>query len=319
MKRSAAILAVTALLSMLIMYSGQAADSCREGLRLCFTVLIPSLYPFFVLSCAISRLGLPTKLGSLLAPAAGRLYGISGAGASALAVGLLGGYPGGAAYIAEMRRSGVITVSEGERLIAFCNNSGPGFIIGAVGCGIFHSARVGVMIYMCHVTAACICGLFFRSSGGGHGYEQPCFIDTAAPDTVLPDCIRQATENILTVCGFAVFFTTVAGLLDAGGLLSGLCGRMAEYTGAELHFVRAVLTGLLELGSGVGVMRGMSLTPPSVALAAFLTGFGGLSVYFQTKAILHGSNIKGALHFAGRLTVASLSALLAGTATAVLL
>ncbi|MEI3101559.1 MAG: hypothetical protein V8T45_07145 [Oscillospiraceae bacterium] len=114
--------------------------------------------PFFVLSGLLNRLGLPGFLGRLLAGAASRIYGISGAGASALFIGLTGGYPLGAAYIADMERSGAITAKEGERLLAFCNNSGPTFIIGAVGAGAFHSSAAGFFLYGIHILSALLAG-----------------------------------------------------------------------------------------------------------------------------------------------------------------
>ena len=48
-----------------------------------------------------------------------------------------------------------------------------------------------------------------------------------------------------------------------------------------------------------------------LALAAFLLGWGGISVQFQTLAVLAESKITGALHPAGRLMSAGFGAVLA--------
>ena len=40
---------------------------------------------------------------------------------------------------------------EAERLLGFCNNSGPAFIVGAVGAGIFGSPSVGLALYGIHI------------------------------------------------------------------------------------------------------------------------------------------------------------------------
>ena len=71
------------------------------------------------------------------------------------------------------------------------------------------------------------------------------------------------------------------------------------------------MTGFLELGSGVGAMRGLTVSPINLAMAAFVLGWGGVSVHFQTMALLAGSEIRGALHPAGRLISASIAAVLA--------
>lgn len=287
-----------------------AGIACREALEMCAWLLIPSLFPFFVLSGFLNRVGLPGLLGRLLAPFAVRLFGVSGAGASAFVIGLMGGYPAGAAYIADMERSGSITAREAERLLAFCNNSGPAFIVSAVGLGVFGSVRCGLILYGIHVFAAFLTGLVFRA-------KQPCTeiqdtqLDSVDPALALVGAVRQAVASALSVCGFAVCFSVLLRVLDAGGMLSLLCAWVAARMGFEPRFVRAMLTGLMELGSGAAAMQGLTPCPESFALSAFLLGWGGLSVQFQTLAVLAESKIKGTLHLAGRLLSAVFAAVMA--------
>ena len=298
------------LLGLMLYNAGAAGDACREALEMCAQLLIPSLFPFFVLSGYLNRVGLPGVLGRVFAPFAARLFGVSGAGASAFVMGLLGGYPSGAAYIADMERSGSVTVREAERLLAFCNNSGPAFIVGAVGLGVFGSVKLGLILYGIHVFAAFLTGLVFR---GKHpcGEIQDVQLDTADPALALVGAVRQATASILSVCGFAVCFSVLLRVLDANGTLSLLCGGIAARFGFEPRFVRAMLTGLLELGSGAAAMQGLMPGPASFALSAFMLGWGGLSVQFQTLAVLADSKVKGALHLTGRLLSAGFAAVTA--------
>jgi sporulation integral membrane protein YlbJ len=294
----------------LIVFSSQVVDSCRYALELCASLIIPSLFPFFVISILLNKLGLPGWLGKTLAPVASRLYGVTGAGASALLIGLTGGYPLGAAYIADMEREGAITALEGERLLAFCNNSGPAFIIGAVGSGVFHSSKIGLLLYLCHILAAMLTGLFFRQKDYCKEI-QPVQLDLVYISQAFPIAVKQAVGSILNVCGFVLCFTVLVGVLDSNGYFSLVCGALSSLRGLELTFTHAALTGILELGSGVGAMRGLAATPLNLALAAGMLGWGGLSVHFQTKAVIADSNIKGALHFAGRLISASIGMVLA--------
>ena len=75
--------------------------------------------------------------------------------------------------------------------------------------------------------------------------------------------------------------------------------------------LHAFLTGLFELGSGIGRMRGLSHSPALFSLAAFLTGWGGLSVSFQTAAVLSESNLSLRYHLIGRMLSGTFSAILA--------
>ena len=106
-----------------------------------------------------------------------------------------------------------------------------------------------------------------------------------------------------------MFFSVLTGLLDALGIFTSAAAYLAARLGLELHFTRALLTGFLELGSGVSAMRSLSLTPLNLALASFVLGFGGLSVHCQTLAAVDGTEIKTARHFAGRLLHGALGAL----------
>ncbi len=309
-RRAFPIVAGLTLLGAMLYNAGAAGDACREALEMCARLLIPSLLPFFVLSGFLNRVGLPGLLGRALAPFAARLFGVSGAGASAFVMGLMGGYPAGAAYIADMARSGSVTRREGERLLAFCNNSGPAFIVGAVGLGVFASVKLGLILYGVHVFAAFLTGLVFC---GKHpcGELQDVLLDAVDPALALVEAVRQAVASILSVCGFAVCFSVLLKVLDAGGALSLLCGVIAARLGFEPDFVRAMLTGLLELGSGTAAMQGLRPCPETFALAAFLLGWGGLSVQFQTLSVLADSNIKGTLHRTGRLLSAIFAAVTA--------
>ena len=216
----------------------------------------------------------------------------------------------GAAYIADMERQGSITASEGERLLGFCNNSGPAFIIGAVGSGVFGSVKIGLLLYAVHIFSALAAGLFFRNRSFC-GETQPVLLESIDTGSVLAEAVKQAVASILNVCGFVLCFSVMVGLLDAKGLFSLACGFLSSHLGWELHFSRALLTGVLELGSAAGAMAGLDLTPHNLALAAGVLGWGGLSVHFQTLAVLAGSKIKGALHLTGRLISASIAAVTA--------
>ncbi len=306
MKNRLAVFAALCALFTLTAASGQAIRECREGLRLCVELILPSLFPFFVLSALLGKLGLPAELGRALAPLGEKLFHVSGAGLTALFMGLLGGYPLGAAYIAEMAERDAVSEEEAGRLLAFCNNSGPAFFLGAVGTGVFASPGLGLLLYGTHICAALLTGFLLR----GAKPKSSASLPAPAPvpfSRALPEAVRQAVSASLNVCGFVVCFTVFTGLLNANGFLSLLAGRVSDLSGQPLTWCRALLSGFFELGGGIGAMRGLDPTPLNLALAAGLMGWGGLSVHFQTLAFLADSNIKCAPHTAGRLLSAVIS------------
>ena len=299
-----ALISALAALGALLVCSQAALESARAGLTLCAQMIVPSLLPFFMLSSLLQQLGLPGILGRLLSPVTQRLFGIGGAGASALLLGVTGGYPLGADAVARLRRSGALTREQAERALAFCNNSGPAFLVGAAGVGVFHSAGYGV-----HVLSAVLVGMLFAPRSGGFPPEERAQIAAVSLSQALPEAVRSAVRAVLTVSGFVVTFSVVTGVLDASGLLPALVGTSAARLGLELHFARALCTGVLELGTGIGAMQGLTPTPANLALAAFLIGWGGVSVHCQTAAVIAGTDIKSARHTVGRLLHGAISAL----------
>lgn len=101
----ATIAALCAMLEM-ILAPQQMIESGRYALSLCAELIIPSLFPFFVLSGLLNRLGFAAAIARQLAKPAARLYSVSGAGATAFFMGLVGGYPLGAAYIGRHAAAG---------------------------------------------------------------------------------------------------------------------------------------------------------------------------------------------------------------------
>ena len=305
---SAALTAAGFLL--LVALPGDAADGARKGLGICGGVIVPSLFPFLVFSGLFSALGLPEASVQLLQPLFRRAR-IDPHAAVPLLLGLLGGYPVGASTLAALVRDGLLSREEAERLLPCCNNTGPAFIIGAAGSAVFGSAAVGLGLYLCHILAAVTLLLLFgRSSvpaetAPSHTLPRQDFADA------FPVCVRTAAASTVNICAFVVFFSVLTALLSAAGVFSALTAAVALHFGTELQFARALITGLLELGSGIASMSGLAPEPRNLALCAFLLGFGGLSVHSQTLSILSGTKIRCARHFVGRILHGALSALYA--------
>ena len=115
---------------------------------------------------------------TLLAPVMRALFGLPGVCAGPFLLGLTGGYPIGAKSAAALYASGQCSKRQCIQLLTFCNNSGPAFLVGAVGAGIFGDTRAGLLLYFTHVLAAIAAGmlsrLFFKPEKGGKA-ETPAF------------------------------------------------------------------------------------------------------------------------------------------------
>lgn len=125
-----------------------------KALTLCAGTVIPALFPFMVITGLLVRLGFGQWLAPDMAGLMASLFRLPGCAGSALLLGLVGGYPIGARTAAELYASGDLTRQEAERLLTFCNNSNPVFLISVLGVGVFGSVRAGLWLWLIHVCAA---------------------------------------------------------------------------------------------------------------------------------------------------------------------
>ena len=270
------------LLVMTIQFPDRCADAVQSGLTLCLTRAIPSLFPFFVVSALTVRSGLADALAHLLAPLM-RLYRLPGAGVSALLLSFLGGYPSGAQTVSELLDSESITLDDAQRLIVFCNNTGPAFLIGFCGQGVFHSLSVGLYLYIIHVLSACLCGLFVR--GKSSASAAPVTHSMPPFSACLTTAVLQAGRTMLSVCSFVLTFSVLIALLTPLPLWHFLVQRLTALLPLSAVTVQALLSGFLELTTG---LSSLSASPDSLPirllLCSILCAFGGVSVLFQSAA-----------------------------------
>ena len=306
----------------LTLWPQDAMEAARSGLALCGNVIIPSLFPFFVLSSLVVELGLAGYLGRLLEGVMRPLFRVNGACASAVALGFIGGYPVGARTALSLYEKGMCTRTEAQRLLAFCNNSGPAFILGVVGAGVFASSRAGVLIYLAHAAASLCVGLLFRFYGRDEEPRRrggpPC-IRTTRFSSAFTGAVTGALRSTLHICAFVVFFLVVVRLLTRSGLLTGLAEVLGSWfapLGFDRVWAQRLLTGLLEMTSGVCTLSGDGSLTGRLSMAAFLLGWAGVSVHCQVLSFLGGSGLSAGTYLAGKLLHGILAALFTGVLAA---
>ena len=291
----------------LICWPKEVSAAVQEGLGLCYNVILPSLFPFFILTSLVISLGLAGYLGRLLEPIMRPLFRVGGSCAAALALGFVGGYPVGARAALSLYESGQCTKTECERLLAFCNNSGPAFILGVVGAGIFADSRVGLLLCLIHAAASLCVGLVFRFyRWRDRSSERRLSTPIAAKrfSSAFTAAVKDSVTSTLNICAFVVCFTVILRLCFLSGLLpalAGLLGRLLSPLGFTEPWARRLLTGLLELSSGVATLTGDGSLSGRVSMAAFLLGWAGISVHCQVLSFLAESGLNVRTYLGGKL------------------
>lgn len=275
MKRITIWITAIAVIALMIAFPYKAIEYARYSMGICCEMIIPTLFPFFICSNILIYSGFCETLSKIFRFCMKPLFGVSPAGAAAFVLGIVSGYPLGAVTAGQLFESGYITQTEAERLCAFCNNSGPLFIIGSVGAAMYGNAGFGIMLYMLHILAALTVGLIFRFYKKS-SYNAPPTIMTT-PQRSLGEIMSIALNNgvstMLTVCGAVVFF----------GMLGRLIMDLLPLEGS----LYALASGVVEFVNGSVSASQLDIAMSTrLVMTAFIVGFAGLSVHAQVVAVI---------------------------------
>lgn len=264
-----------ALFAAFLLCPAACAEGVRDGLSLAAGRALPALVPFFLASGLLVRTGFAETFGRLLARPLARLYRLPPAAASAVLLGLTGGYPVGAATAAVLLEQGTLRREEAARVNLFCNCASPGFCIGLVGLGVFGSARTGAVLYGIHALSALLAGLLTARDGSPQRLPPNGMLPVHAPRegfaAAFCAAVQQAAATSLTVTAFLAVFSILL--------------RLLAPVLAPIPYGQA-LAGVIELTNGLDRLTALPLSRGGlVTLASFLLGFGGLAVHFQVRAL----------------------------------
>lgn len=278
---------------LVLCFPQKTADAVRTGIGFCMNILVPSLFPFMIISAFVSNSGLGYALGKALNKPAKLLFGLNGAGCIALLLGIIGGYPVGGATVGIMYDKGYMNEKQAEKAAYMCVCSGPGFLINFVGASLYSSAETGFLLYLSAVSAVIATGITVNLTIKSK--------DDTVQKTVPPKqredialsitrSVAQATKSTVDMCSAVILFCILANLGTS---------LISNYT-VQKGFI--ILT---EVTNACNILCGKE----SLVLIAFAVGFGGISVHFQIFRALGNVKINRLLFFVFRIIQGILTAL----------
>ena len=309
--------AACAALAGMVIYAKQCRETAGRAAQMCIETILPSLFPFMVLSDFCIGMGYVRALGRRLARPMRRLFNLGGVCAGPFLLGIIGGYPIGAKSAIALYETGQCSRAECERMLSFCNNSGPAFMLGVVGSGVFASSAAGIALYAAHVLASISVGIIFRfykksepalpRRRAPEVYEQPRFA------RVFTSSVTQALRSVAGISAFVIFFAVATDMLFSCGALPAvvrLASALLSPLGATRSSIERLIVGLMELTSGLGGLSGAAGSMNAkLCMAAFLLGWAGISVHCQVLSFISSGGLSLKPYFLGKLLHGILSAL----------
>ena len=280
-----------------------SVDGARNGLMYSFGVLIPSLFPFMFLSNFAVEYGISSKVGRVLAPFTEKvLYLPSEAGVTVL-LSLIGGFPIGAVGTSALYKQGKITEKQAQRMLCFCVNSGPAFLISVVGAELYDSELIGIILLTAQILSSLIIGIVLglfarkkeplqKSVGNAQSNIEfaPAFIISA----------KNACTATVNLCALVVLFSSFSSIFLTALKIDGDSP------------VGIIIKSVLEVTDGCNCISDAHLP---IYLTSLAVGWSGICVHFQIFAAVENFKVNKTSFVLARIFNGTLSAALTFAAT----
>lgn len=280
---------------VMILDAKTAVLGAREGVMLCIYTVIPSLFPFFVLSVVMNSSLLGVKF-PIMQPLC-KFCKIPSGAESLLLLGILGGYPVGAKCINDAYLEKSISKHDARRMLGFCSNAGPAFIFGMTGM-LFSTAAASWTLWLIQILSALIVGALLSKQS-----NQVSQLKTTNSVSVAK-AIETSIKSIAGVCAWVLVFRVII----------AFCDRWFLWL-FPLE-IRAIFVGFSELTNGVNMLSSITHEGVRFVLASLFLAGGGLCVAMQTVSVTKDVGI--GMYFPGKALQGIISFLIASIAQRVI-
>lgn len=302
--RTAVYSAAAVFLSFLFcLMPDTVTDSVSSSLYVCASRVIPSVFPFTVISSFFIKSGGAERTDALFARPFYRLFGLP-SGASALFCSMFFGFPLGAMCVGSLYSSGRLDSREASRLLTFSACASPVYPVFAVGKGMFGSVGAGVLIFAAGAAVSVLIGILLnliRPIRRAPAQSLPLTVTKMRLPEAVTASVADASRIILNVCGAVTFFSLLGRVISE--LLFGLTesARLSLFVCAAFEFASGCAVCAEAYANGV-----IGLTE-ALALSAFAIGFSGLSVICQNASVLPSDKISLTPHIIAKAVTGALS------------
>lgn len=253
--------------------SGEMGDYVSDGIELAVKSVIPSSFPFMIISDFYIHYGHPEHLRSM-GKIFSHAFGLPASALGAFICGNVGGFPIGAKMTSELFSGGRINKNTAERLLALSSNPSCAFVIGAVGLGMYGDARIGFLFMFAIYSSCFLCGFLNKRK-----YENIYFTQLNNEQKYsFVKSVKSAGLNSLSLISFISCFS----------ILSGFIKNHIK----SIYFSSAIIM-FLEVTNAVKLFSDLNSFPMflSISFTGFSLGFGGVSVMMQSSIFTQGTGL----------------------------
>ncbi len=270
------------LAAAILLFPQKYVPACLEGFTIWAESVLPSLFPFMVISGFLIKTGAADCAAAPLKRICGRVH-LPESAAPLFALSAISGYPAGSKMVSEYCSLGYVSKDDCRVLAPLCSTAGPLFIVGTVGFKAFGGGSAGVkLLFACITSVLSTTVLYALPKRKGANARRE--IKPIAPKgDALYDSFYGAVTAVCLAGGYIAFFHTLAVALQGLGLFAPLIYALSPLFGEET--AAAVCSGLCEATGGCFALAGAGGFF-ALPLAGFLITFGGASIIAQQSGYL---------------------------------
>ncbi len=264
-------LTCTYLIVILMIAFDTITGEIRTALKMWAQILLPSLFPYLVLSQYISTSGI-LSIFSPIEKFLARLLGISRCSSAVYICSLFSGYPSGAVCTSELYKAGCIDKEEAERLACFTNNAGPLFLISAVGGCMLNCTKDGIAIYCIQTASALITAIVMGTKAKKVMPRNNAQKTSGKPIT---KCCQDSVSIMLIIGGYVVMSAAL------GAIAATSIESLLPCSNAWNDEIKGGIYFCLEISNAMNAISSFGSSPLIFAIICACASWGGLSVIMQ--------------------------------------
>ena len=284
------IISAVFIFALLLKNSFLTSIAVRDALKICATMLIPSLFPLTVASEIMTSSGAIEKLTRKFANPISKILGVSPKATIPYFLGLFGGYTSSCKSAVFLYQNGKISKNDCESIIALSNMPSMAFLTGFIGLGIFSSANIGWILWTITILSTLILGLInkfiFKKETNLYRINSNSQESNKGFSKIFVDAIGHSAYAMLIICACVVFFSVLIAVLKQYFIKIPL-----------FEDAKNILFGMLEITQGINTCANIPNLLARATACAFLTGWSGLCVHFQVIALCENADISFKKYF----------------------
>ena len=287
-------------------YPKVTIETVLFGINIWFYNVLPTLFPFFILSDLFVNYGLIDLISELLKNFM-RIFNLSGMCSYPLFGSMISGIPSGARYTKQLLDNNLITQDEANHLITFTHFSNPLFILGTVGEVLLKDKNLGFIILIAHFLGNIIIAFIFKKNNYIVKEDisfKKAFLAMHKKRITNKDNFINILSNSIYNCIDILFL--LLGIIIIFLLLTNIVGKIIVNKSLLL-----IIKGIFEMTQGIKFVSisDISLLFKTILITFFIS-FGGLSVHLQTASIINDSKIKYKNYLIARIIHSFISSIL---------